>query len=112
MYNFENFSALCLATPDDFHGHGTHCLGSALGNVNGIGVAPEAKWVACRGMDDIGATTETMLSRCAQFMLQVTPRPHIVTNSWKGMDNWVPTFFNDEITAWRTSGIIPVFAIG
>src|SRR5262245_38595122 len=40
--------------PCDDHNHGTHTLGSALGtegNINQIGVAPGAKFIACRNMD-------------------------------------------------------------
>lgn len=38
---------------DLFFSHGTHCTGTICGN-NGIGVAPKAKWMACRGCDTTG----------------------------------------------------------
>lgn len=97
--------------PDDLQSHGTHALGSAVGAANGIGVAPGAKWIACRGLNNQGSGSEADLSRCAQFMLaEAEPKPHIVTNSWGGGSN--DDWYNDEMRAWIVAGIIPVFALG
>lgn len=81
---------------DDTQSHGTHCIGSTLGRTNGIGVAPEATWIACRGLNDFGSGTENDLLDCAQWMLTANPMPNIVTNSWGGGsgDNW----YNGTIT--------------
>lgn len=38
---------LSLSQPADLHGHGTHTVGSMVGN-NGIGAAPEAKWMVTK----------------------------------------------------------------
>ncbi|XP_035711704.1 bacillopeptidase F isoform X2 [Folsomia candida] len=96
--------------PTDTHGHGTHCAGTILGRANGIGVAPGATWVACRGLNDQAGAVETTLTHCAEWMLGANPRPHIVSNSWvysSGV-NW----YNPQIAAWRNAGITPVFVLG
>jgi len=106
-------------TPYDGNGHGTHCAGTIAGTVNGIGVAPEAKWIACRGLNDEGSGDETSLTKCGEFMAcpgkdangNCTGLPNVVSNSWGGAVGG-QTWFNKIVTAWRNLGIIPVFALG
>ncbi|XP_021962186.1 thermitase-like [Folsomia candida] len=69
--------------PTDVDGHGSHCAGTILGRANGVGVAPGARWIACRGLNNNGGTTEAALTTCAQFMLTADPKPHIVSASWR-----------------------------
>ena len=68
---------------DDF-GHGTHTMGTMVGDdggANKIGVAPSAKWIGCRNMDD-GAGTPARLHRVLPVVhrpdrsLRPEPRPH------------------------------------
>jgi len=97
--------------PDDRQSHGTHCIGSTLGTTNGIGCAPGAKWIACRGLSDAGSGSEANLLDCAQWMLNGSmPRPHIITNSWGGGSN--DPWYNEAMRAWIVAGQIPVFALG
>jgi serine protease AprX len=83
-----------ITEPCDDSGHGTHTAGSAVGDDgagNQIGVAPGAKWIGCRNMDQ-GDGTPARYTECFQFMLAPTDlagnnanpafRPHIVNNSW------------------------------
>jgi len=78
----------------DDHGHGTHTMGTMVGddgNGNQIGVAPDAKWIGCRNMNQ-GNGTPTTYTECFQFFLEptdlnnanpdVTKAPHIINNSW------------------------------
>ncbi len=80
--------------PCDDHGHGTHTMGTMLGDdggANAIGVAPEARWIACRNMDRGNGRPSTYIG-CTQWFLAPTdldggdPRPDlapdIVNNSW------------------------------
>jgi serine protease AprX len=78
---------------DDF-GHGTHTAGITVGDDgagNQIGVAPGAKWIGCRNMDQ-GVGTPARYTECFQFMIAPTDlsgnnadptlRPHVLNNSW------------------------------
>lgn len=79
-----------------------------VGRSNGIGVAPDAKWIACRGLDNSGSGSESWLKSCGQWVLQ--QRPTVCCNSWGGGGG--QTFYNDVVKSWRAAGIIPVFANG
>jgi subtilisin family serine protease len=79
--------------PCDDHGHGTHTAGTTVGDdgTNQVGVAPGAKWIGCRNMDQ-GNGTPATYTECFQFMIAPTDltgnnanpalRPHILNNSW------------------------------
>lgn len=80
--------------PCDDLGHGTHTAGTFVGNDgagNAIGVAPGAKWIGCRNMDQ-GAGTPARYIECMQWLLAPTDlhgdnpspelAPDIVSNSW------------------------------
>jgi serine protease AprX len=81
--------------PCDDHGHGTHCMGTELGDsapqVPTIGVAPKANFIACRNMD-AGLGRPSTYIGCMQFFLAPTDlqgnnpdsdkRPHVVSNSY------------------------------
>lgn len=82
-----------LAPCDDF-GHGTHTMGTMVGDDeagNQIGMAPGASWIGCRNMD-VGNGTFTMYVECFQFFLAPTDltnsnanplkSPHVINNSW------------------------------
>jgi len=96
--------------PTDQQGHGSHCAGSAVGRANGVGVAPGARWTACRGLNHQGSGTEANLVNCGQWVLTSSPRATVVSNSWGGGTG--STFYNSVISSWNNAGITPVFAIG
>lgn len=76
--------------PCDDQGHGTHVASTAVG-ADGYGVAPGAKWMACRNMDRGVGSPETYLN-CLNFFLaphdlkgnnpRPELRPHVVGNSY------------------------------
>lgn len=83
-----------LQAPCDDHGHGTHTLGTMIGDDGGnnqVGVAPDAKWIACRNMES-GWGTPTTYAECFQWFLAPTAldgsnpdpskAPHVINNSW------------------------------
>jgi serine protease AprX len=80
--------------PCDDNGHGTHTTGTTSGDDgagNQVGVAPGAKWIGCRNMDQ-GNGTPATYSECFQFFIAPTDlngqnpnpalRPHVMNNSW------------------------------
>ena len=80
--------------PCDDQGHGTHTTGTTVGDDgtgNQVGVAPGAKWIGCRNMDQ-GSGTAATYTECFQFFLAPTDlagnsanpalRPHVINNSW------------------------------
>lgn len=83
--------------PCDDQGHGTHTMGTALGDdglANQIGVAPEAEWIGCRNMDEGNGTPSTYIE-CFEFLLAPYPLggdplldgdpaqgAHVINNSW------------------------------
>src|SRR5260370_28135100 len=80
---------------DDFF-HGTHTTGTAIGDDgmgNQIGMAPGAKWIGCRNMDQ-GNGTPARYIECMEFFLAPYPlnctpaqgdptkAPDVTINSW------------------------------
>ncbi|MFH1632779.1 MAG: S8 family serine peptidase, partial [Chloroflexota bacterium] len=80
--------------PCDDYGHGTHTMGTMVGDDGGsyqIGVAPGAKWIGCRNMN-VGDGTPESYTECYQWFMAPTkldgsaPRPDlapdVINNSW------------------------------
>jgi Subtilase family len=81
--------------PCDDIGHGTHTIGTAIGDDgmgNQIGMAPAAKWVGCRNMDQ-GDGTSARYLECMEWFLAPYPiggghgdplrAPDITVNAWR-----------------------------
>ncbi|MCI0337194.1 MAG: S8 family serine peptidase [Acidobacteria bacterium] len=115
-------------TPCDDDNHGTHTLGTAVGTdggTNQTGVAPGAKYIACRNMDRGKGTPATYLE-CFQFILAPIPvngaleqgdplkAPHITTNSWTcpPTEGCSPNTLKAAVEAQRAAGIMTVVAAG
>ena len=61
--------------PCDDNGHGTHTIGTAIGDDNmgnQIGMAPGAKWIGCRNMDQ-GNGTPARYLECMEWFLAPYP---------------------------------------
>jgi subtilisin family serine protease len=105
--------------PHDVYNHGTHTMGSLVGG-NGIGSAPAAKWLACKGYRDNGSGVASEFIACIQFMVcprdysgnnpDCTKSPHVVSNSWGW--NGGATIFNPALAAWNAAGIVSSFSAG
>ena len=80
--------------PCDDNGHGSHTTGTAIGDDgmgNQIGMAPGAKWIACRGLGQ-GSGTPARYIECMEWFLAPYPigggqadptkAPDVTINSW------------------------------
>lgn len=92
--NGTNPCGYSVTAPCDDHGHGTHTMGIGVGDDgagNQIGMAPGARWIACRNMEDGWGQPSTYIE-CMQFFLAPTDlngnnadpskRPDAVGNSY------------------------------
>ena len=83
-----------LTAPCDDYSHGTHTMGTMVGDDgagNQIGMAPGAKWIGCRNMERGWGTPATYLE-CFQWFLAPTDlndqnpdpskAPDVINNSW------------------------------
>lgn len=92
--------------------HGTHVAGTIVGKegekLNVIGVAPKAKFISARAIDNNGGDVSDLLE-AGEWMLEM--KPDIINNSWGG-SNDADKWFSEMAQSWRDAGIIPVFAAG
>ncbi|WP_432102334.1 S8 family serine peptidase [Streptomyces sp. bgisy091] len=122
-YNWFDATASCpSAAPCDDHGHGTHTMGTMVGDDglgNEIGVAPGATWIAAKACTTVGCPRDALLA-AGQWILAPTddngqnPRPDlapdVVNNSW-GADV-IDTWYKSMVQAWIDAGIFPAFSNG
>ncbi|NOZ95387.1 MAG: S8 family serine peptidase [Acidobacteria bacterium] len=114
--------------PCDDYGHGTHTIGTVVGDDGGgnqIGMAPGAKWIGCRNMDN-GAGTPARYLECFEFFLAPYPvgatpsegdpskAPDVTNNSWgcptsEGC-SW--DTLKSALEAQRAAGIMTIVSAG
>jgi serine protease AprX len=91
-----------LKEPCDDDAHGTHTMGTVVGDDgagNQIGMAPDATWIACRNMDT-GVGRPSTYIECLEWFLAPYPQggdprtdgdpsksPDVVNNSWGCTDS-------------------------
>ncbi|MGH3713398.1 MAG: S8 family serine peptidase [Micromonosporaceae bacterium] len=112
-------------TPTDLGGHGTHTVGSAVGDEN-VGVAPGAQWIGCVNLARNMASPSRYLD-CMQFMLAPFGRdadpfrdgdparaPHVLNNSWgcPDLEGCDAESLGPAISALRAAGIFFVASAG
>jgi subtilisin family serine protease len=105
-------------------GHGTHTMGTMVGDdgaENQTGMAPDARWIACRNMNNgVGAVPTYM--DCMQWFIAPTDiagdnadpskAPDVVNNSWACVEVCAPPILKDMIDASRAAGIFYVVSAG
>ncbi len=117
--NWSDPTGRCPSAPCDTSDHGTHTMGIMVGGnggTNTIGVAPGARWIACRGCRDSASCFGSDLLSCAQWVMDPlgngsgAARPDVVNNSWGGSggNDWFLSF----VQSWRSAGIFPAFSAG
>lgn len=115
--------------PCDDNNHGTHTMGTMIGDDgdgNQIGVAPGAKWMACRNMEN-GYGTLTTYVECFEWFLAPTPvgggtadpskMPHVINNSWgcppvEGCDTSNFNIMEIALNNLRSAGCVIVVSAG
>jgi hypothetical protein len=111
-------SNTCGGTVCDNNGHGTHTMGTMVGDDDPAltwqaGMAPGAQFIMCKGCESTSCS-EASLNACADWLLapggSTANRPHIVNNSWGGYG--CDTWYQAKVQAWRAAGIFPAFSAG
>ena len=105
-------------------GHGSHTVGTMVGDdgaSNRIGMAPGARWIACRNMNN-GVGTIPMYLECMQWFLAPTDMngqnpspqkaPHVINNSWGCVEGCPPPALQDTLRASRAAGIFYAVSAG
>jgi subtilisin family serine protease len=112
--------------PCDDDDHGTHTMGTMVGETpdNEFGLAPEAKWIACRNMDQ-GVGTPATYTECTQWLIAPTDSngdnpdpgkaPDVINNSWgcpPGEGCGDPAILRQIVENVRAAGILFVVSAG
>lgn len=133
-YNWRNaFGAADLfctdpEVPCDSNGHGTHTTGTMVGYDGGdnqVGVAPEAKWMACRSLLDpvLGVGTVPTYMDCMEWQLAPYPEgdpdaadpamgPDVISNSWGCLEGCIPPLLKATNDALYAAGQVQVVSAG
>ena len=99
-------------------GHGTHTMGTVVGDdggANKIGMAPGARWMACRNMNNgVGEGIAGYLE-CMEWFIAPTKidgtapdpskSPDVINNSWGCVEACPPPLLQDTLQASRAAGI-------
>ncbi len=114
------------AEPCDDDGHGTHTMGTMVGTdggANQVGVAPGAKWMGCRNMDQ-GVGTPATYTECLQWFIaptdsggsnpDPTKAPDVINNSWgcPPEEGCAPLTLQTVIENVRAAGIAVIVSAG
>jgi len=95
-YNWHDATSAHSPTPVDPQFHGTFTMSEMVGDDglgNQVGVAPGAKWIACRNMDQHGVGSPAQYIECFDFLMAPYPMGHpelanpamapdVINNSW------------------------------
>ena len=123
----ENNCGFYSPLPCDDHGHGTHTMGTMVGDDgagNQIGMAPGARWIGCRNMENGWGTPQSYIE-CYQWFVAPTdlnnenPRPdlapQVINNSWSCPEEEGcvdPLVLQDVVRNVRAAGILTVHSAG
>lgn len=110
--------------PIDLHGHGTSVLSVIVGK--SLGIASDARWIACRysNLESPNISTAGSLLKCLEFMLAPFPldadpftdglpllAPNVVNLSW-GCSECTQELMRPAMHALRAAGILALVAAG
>lgn len=105
-------------------GHGSHTVGTMVGDDGGsnrIGMAPEAKWIACRNMNNGLGVIPTYME-CMEWFIAPTnsananpdtsKAPDVINNSWGCVEGCPPPALQMTLQASRAAGIFYAVSAG
>jgi subtilisin family serine protease len=108
--------------PTDGNGHGTHTMGTIAGQPvrNGIGMAPDAQWIAAAGCNPFGSCPTLDLTLSLEFCgcptqtdgnnPDCTRAPDVCSNSWGGGQG--SSAFWDVLGVLKEEEVVTVFSMG
>lgn len=124
-----NPCGLDVNIPCDDNNHGTHTMGTMVGDdgdENQIGVAPAASWIGCRNMER-GWGSPASYIECFDWFLAPTDlngenpdpaqAPHVINNSWscpeiEGCNPMNFALMETAVEALRAAGVVVVVSAG
>ena len=127
-YSWHDATSDRSLTPIDPQFHGTFTMSEMVGDDgvgNQVGVAPGAKWIACRNMDKHGTGSPATYIECFQFLLAPYPMGHpelanpamapdVINNSWDCpiSEGCSAATLKPVVDALQAAGIFSVMAAG
>ncbi|HZQ23486.1 MAG TPA: S8 family serine peptidase [Terriglobales bacterium] len=126
-YNWHDATSQHSPTPIDPNDHGTFTASQMVGDDgagNQVGVAPGAKWIACRNMDANGTGSPAQYTECFEFLVAPYPvngnpsqgnpalAPDSINNSWScpPSEGCSTNTLLAVVNAVRAAGIFPAMA--
>jgi subtilisin family serine protease len=125
---YPNPCGLNLTSPCDDYGHGTHTMGSMCGQADSLvlGVAPEAKWIGVRNMEQGWGTLAGYMEAFEWFIAPTDTNnenpdpamaPHVINDSWvctgdEGCDLSNFSLLEEVVNNTRAAGIVVVASAG
>jgi PKD repeat protein len=114
--------------PYDDYGHGTHTIGTVVGDDGGsnqIGMAPGARWIGCKNMDSFGTGSPATYIECFEYLLAPYPwnnpggadptkAPDVINNSWgcPASEGCSASTLEPAVQALRSAGVEVVVSAG
>ncbi|MEZ4519661.1 MAG: S8 family serine peptidase [Chloroflexota bacterium] len=127
--SFGNSCGYDVSEPCDDGYHGTHTMGTMVGDDgqgNLTGMAPGAEWIGCRNMED-GWGSPATYTECFEWFIAPYPvggdsfsdgdpamAPHVINNSWScpPSEGCTPDILQPVVEAVRAAGIVTVQSAG
>ncbi|MBN1878595.1 S8 family serine peptidase [bacterium] len=121
-YNWHDVGSSCGAVPCDTDEHGTHTMGTMVGDDgagNQVGGAPGAKWIACGPLEDDAGFHECFEWFLAPYRYGETPAqgvpamaPDVVNNSWGWPIGGGDYQYAPDLNALQAAGVFMEFSAG
>jgi serine protease AprX len=127
-YNWHDATSYHSPTPVDPQYHGTFTMSEMVGDDgagNQVGMAPGAKWIACRNMDQHGVGSPAQYIECFDWIIAPYPMgqpqlanpamaPDVVNNSWdcRSSEGCNLTTLTTTVTAVQAAGVFESMAAG